>query len=60
MNKWLFPILLVSAGVALYEQSLADPNYYIMGVAGVLFLYCMAKLNTKIPSKKEENEDESI
>jgi type III secretory pathway component EscR len=58
MNKWLLPLLLVSAGVALYEQSLPNPNYYLMGVAVVLFVFCMAKLNAKIPSKKENHEDE--
>jgi hypothetical protein len=58
MNKWLIPLLLVSAAVALYEQSLSHPNYYLMGTAGVLFVFCMTKLSAKIPPKKEEDGNE--
>ena len=55
MNKALIPLLLVSAAIALYEHSLAHPNYYLMGGAGVVFIYCMAKLSAKIPPKKEDD-----
>ena len=58
MKKGLLPLLLVSAGIALYEQSLAHPNYYLMGVAGVIFVFCMAKLSAKIPLKKEDDGNE--
>ena len=55
MDKWLIPLLLVAAGVALYEQSKAEPNYYLMAFAGLVFVFCMAKLSAKIPSKKVRN-----
>lgn len=58
MDKWLIPLLLVAAGVALYEQSKATPNYYLMAFAGLVFVFCMAKLSAKIPSKKEHDETE--
>lgn len=60
MKKLLIPILIVSAGVAFYEQSKEHPNLYITLAAIIVFIYSMMRLSAKIPSKNTENEDDNV
>ena len=48
------------AFIALYEQSLAKPNVYIMIGAIVVFMLGLMRLMNKVPGKNEQknNDDE--
>lgn len=47
------------AGIfALYEQSKAKPNIYIMVIAIIIFMYGMMRLTAKVPSKNQDNSHE--
>lgn len=50
--------MIIAGGAALYEQSKAKPNIYIMVGAIVLFMYGMMRLTAKVPSKTENNSEE--
>lgn len=58
MKKLYIPIMIIAGGAALYEQSKANPNIYIMVGAIVLFMYGMMRLTAKVPSKTENNSEE--
>ena len=58
MKKLFIPIMIIAGGAALYEQSKASPNIYIMIGAIILFMYGMMRLTSKVPSKTENNSDE--
>ena len=59
--KFSFILLMVIAIiVALYEQSLANKNIYIMVVAIVIFMYGMLRLSAKTPSKNQEKEEDNV
>ena len=50
--------MVIAILIALYEQSLADKNVYIMVVAIAIFMFGMLRLSAKTPSKnQDENED---
>lgn len=49
--------MIIAGGAALYEQSKAKPNIYIMVGAIVLFMYGMMRLTAKVPSKTENNSE---
>jgi preprotein translocase subunit YajC len=51
MKKLLIPIIIIAIIVALYEQSKADKNLWVMIVAVVIFMFGMMRLSAKIPSK---------
>jgi hypothetical protein len=54
--KTIYIILtFVAAFVALYEQSLARPNVFIMAVAIIIFMVGLMKLMSKVPSKNSSN-----
>ena len=49
------------AGVfALYEQSKAKPNVYIMVIAIIIFMYGMMRLTAKVPSKNQDNSEDNV
>ncbi|MFC6095052.1 hypothetical protein ACFPVY_00205 [Flavobacterium qiangtangense] len=58
MKKLYIPIMIIAGGAALYEQSKATPNIYIMIGAIVLFMYGMMRLTAKVPSKNQDNSEE--
>lgn len=60
MKKLLIPMMIVAIIVAIWEQSKADKNIYIMIIAIVIFMYGMMRLSAKTPSKNDENEDENV
>jgi len=59
MKKLYIPIMIIAGGAALYEQSKATPNIYIMIGAIVLFMYGMMRLTAKVPSKNQDNTEEN-
>jgi hypothetical protein len=50
--------MFAAAFVALYEQSLAKPNMYIMVGAILVFMLGMMRLMSKVPSKSEQDHGE--
>jgi hypothetical protein len=46
------------AFIALYEQSLAKPNVYIMVGAIIVFMLGMMRLMNKVPSKYQPKDDD--
>ena len=46
------------AFIALYEQSLAKPNVYIMVGAIIVFMLGMMRLMNSVPSKYQKKDDE--
>ena len=50
--------MIITGGAALYEQSKAAPNIYIMIGAIIIFMYGMMRLTAKVPSKNQDNSEE--
>lgn len=53
-------MMIVAIMIALYEQSKADKNVYIMVIAIAVFMYGMLRLSSKTPSKNQEKENEDV
>lgn len=47
--------MFAAAFVALYEQSLAKPNVFIMVAAIAIFMLGLMKLMSKVPGKNDTN-----
>ena len=60
MKKFLIPTLLIAIFVVFYQQTLPVPNVYITCSGLVVFMLLMMKLNSKIPSKEKENQDNDV
>lgn len=60
MKKYLILILVISAIIAIYEQSLAQPNVYVTCIAFVVFMFSMMKLNAKLPSKNQDDYEQKF
>ena len=60
MKKFLIPTLLIAIFVVFYQQTLPVPNVYITCIGLVVFMLLMMKLNSKIPSKEKENQDNDV
>jgi uncharacterized membrane protein len=60
MKKIIILLMAIAIGVALYEQTLADKNVYVMVVAIVIFMMGMMRLSSKTPSKNEDKKDENV
>lgn len=61
MKQLVYILLFATVGIlALVEQSKSNPNLYIMIAAMAIFMFGLFKLMTKIPSKKEDEDDEKI
>ncbi|MGQ2983786.1 hypothetical protein [Flavobacterium sp.] len=63
--KTIYILLIFAlAFVALFEQSRAEPNKYIMIAAMLAFVYGLSRLMSKVPGKgernAEDNDDENI
>lgn len=59
MKKIYIPIMAIAGISALYEQSKAKPNVYIMVGAIIIFMYGMMRLTAKVPSKNQDNSEEN-
>ncbi len=60
MKKLLIPIIIIAIVVALYEQSKADKNIWVMIVAVVIFMFGMMRLSAKIPSKNQDKNEDDV
>lgn len=60
MKKLLIPIIIIAIIVALYEQSKADKNIWVMIVAVVIFMFGMMRLSAKIPSKNQDKNEDDV
>lgn len=60
MKKLLIPVLFLSGFVLLYEQSKDKPNVYIITAAIVVFMFGLMKLNTKIPHKNNDKDQNDV
>jgi hypothetical protein len=60
MKKLLYPLLFASILLALYEQSKQNPNRYIVVGAIAVFMFCMMRLSSKIPSKNKDKDDDDV
>ncbi|WNM18142.1 hypothetical protein [Flavobacterium capsici] len=61
MKKFALPFIIVAIIIGIYEYSKVKPNMYVVIVVIVLFMFGMFQLNSKIPSKfsdEEENDTE--
>ena len=59
MKKTLYIILLFAAVfIALFEQSKAEPNKYIMVGGIVLFMLGLMQLMSKVPSKGNDSRND--
>lgn len=59
MKKLALPFIIVAIVIGVYEYSKVKPNTYVVILVVVLFMFGMFQLNSKIPSKfrdEEENE----
>jgi hypothetical protein len=60
MKKFLIPIMIIAILFALYEQSKADKNVYVMVIAIVVFMFGMMRLSAKTPSKNQDKEEDHV
>jgi hypothetical protein len=61
MKKTVYILLLFAAAfVALFEQSKAHPNKYIMVGAIVLFMLGLMQFMSKVPSKDQDKNDTHV
>jgi nitrate/nitrite transporter NarK len=60
MKKFTILLMVLAIGVALYEQTSADMNVYVMVIAIVIFMMGMMKLSSKTPSKNQDKEDDNV
>ena len=52
--------MIIAIVVALYQQTTADKNIYIMVIAIVIFMIGMMQLSAKTPSKNQDKEDTDV
>jgi hypothetical protein len=50
-------VMIVVAGLLLWEQSKPKPSIWIQGIAVIFFFYGMMRLSVKTPSKNQDNEE---
>jgi hypothetical protein len=61
MKKTIYILLLFAAAfIALFEQSKAHPNKYIMVGAIVLFMLGLMQFMSKVPSKDQDKNDTHV
>lgn len=60
MKKFTILLMVLAIGVALYEQTSAEKNVYVMVIAIVIFMMGMMKLSSKTPSKNQDKEDDNV
>jgi hypothetical protein len=52
--------MIIAILFALYEQSKADKNVYVMVIAIVVFMFGMMRLSAKTPSKNQDKEEDHV
>ena len=57
MKKLLIPAIIIAGVVLTYNQSQEQPNIYINAVAIAVFMFLLFQLNTRIPHKKDPNNE---
>ncbi|WP_116787972.1 hypothetical protein [Flavobacterium psychrotrophum] len=58
--KTIYIILMFAAAfIALYEQSLAKPNPYLMVGAIIVFMLGLMRLMSKVPGKNEQKDTDN-
>lgn len=57
MSKFVLPLLIVAFFVGFYEQTKDHPNVYVVIVCVAAFMFGMAKLMSKVPSKNPKDKD---
>jgi uncharacterized membrane protein YfhO len=60
MKKFVILLMVLAIGVALYEQTSADKNVYVMVIAIVIFMMGMMRLSSKTPSKNQDKEEDDV
>lgn len=61
MKKTVYILLLFAAAfIALFEQSKAHPNKYIMVGAIVVFMLGLMQFMSKVPSKDQDKKDTHV
>ena len=60
MKKFVILLMVLAIGVALYEQTSADKNVYVMVIAIVVFMMGMMRLSSKTPSKNQDKEEDDV
>jgi len=60
MKKLFFPIMIVAAFMAFYEQGKSQPNKYITIISIAVFMLGLMQLMSKVPSKKTEEEESFV
>lgn len=60
MKKLLIPVLFLSGFFLLYEQSKDQPNIYIIAASIVVFMFGLMQLNTKIPHKNNDKDQNNV
>lgn len=60
MKTWQIILLFAAAFIALFEQSKAKPNMFIMIACIVVFMIGLMRLMAKVPGKNDhkDNDDE--
>ena len=57
MKKLLIPAVIIVAVFLMYEQSKPSPNLYLSLGFILVFMFLLYKLNTRIPHKRDNNND---
>lgn len=60
MKKLLIPIIVLAAFMLFYEQGKEKPNVYITVTAIVVLMFGLMKLNTKIPHKNNDKDENNV
>ena len=60
MKKLFFPLMIVAAFMAFYEQGKSQPNKYITIISIAVFMLGLMQLMSKVPSKKNEEEESFV
>jgi hypothetical protein len=60
MKNLLLLIMVVAIAVAFYEQNSDEKNMMVTVIALGVFIFGLMKLSGKIPSKKEEDNNEQL
>ena len=57
MKKLALPLIIIAVILGVYEYSQEKPNIFVVCIVIVLFMFGMMQLNSKIPSKFNDEED---
>ena len=52
--------MVLAIGVALYEQTAAEKNVYVLVISFVIFMMGMMRLSSKTPSKNDDNNEDDV